>query len=129
MLRAILRGASLTQADMRPGQFVLDSGASRSQAANLSEAKLDGADLRSAQLDEANLSVSSATGANFANASLFSVNLAGADLSGANLTMARFKDVNLIGARLEGALLQGRSEAHTSELPSLMRNWYAVFCL
>src|SRR3546814_7276254 len=39
--------------------------------------------------------------------------------------------VDLIGASLEGDLLpaQDRSEEHTSELQSLMRNSYAVFCL
>src|SRR3546814_5955579 len=37
-------------------------------------------------------------------------------------------DAHLVG-RLEAARVQGRSEEHTSELQSLMRISYAVFCL
>src|SRR3546814_7671468 len=37
--------------------------------------------------------------------------------------------VTAVGDVLEGHLLRARSEAHTSELQSLMRISYAVFCL
>src|SRR3546814_3735970 len=36
---------------------------------------------------------------------------------------------DLAGARIEGDQAPGRSEEHTSELQSLMRISYAVFCL
>src|SRR3546814_3125359 len=37
--------------------------------------------------------------------------------------------VNAIAFDKTGTLTEGRSEEHTSELQSLMRNSYAVFCL
>src|SRR3546814_5597258 len=37
--------------------------------------------------------------------------------------------INLRGARIDDLVLTERSEEHTSELPSLMRLSYAVFCL
>src|SRR3546814_6240655 len=35
----------------------------------------------------------------------------------------------LVGGGVDAARIVGRSEEHTSELQSLMRTWYAVFCL
>src|SRR3546814_8199474 len=40
-----------------------------------------------------------------------------------------FGQVDLIGQRLRAAADRDRSEEHTSELQSLMRSSYAVFCL
>src|SRR3546814_4713136 len=37
--------------------------------------------------------------------------------------------LTLVAALSEGSLVKGRSEEHTSELQSLMRISYAVFCL
>src|SRR3546814_10743843 len=37
--------------------------------------------------------------------------------------------VDELGIAMPTALEEARSEEHTSELPSLMRNSYAVFCL
>src|SRR3546814_10801190 len=52
----------------------------------------------------------------------------------ANATGVAAKDVRAVMASLEGAVQgsvskKGRSEEHTSELQSLMRISYAVFCL
>src|SRR3546814_3022252 len=48
---------------------------------------------------------------------------AAADRSAADVVAAEVEQHQMLGAFL------GRSEEHTSELPSLMRNSYAVFCL
>src|SRR3546814_7279428 len=40
-----------------------------------------------------------------------------------------FSDDRVLCVRFNGRLFQGRSEEHTSELQSLMRISYAVFCL
>src|SRR3546814_7348880 len=40
-----------------------------------------------------------------------------------------FHDMDTAARRIAAAIEAGRSEEHTSELPSLMRISYAVFCL
>src|SRR3546814_2823481 len=56
----------------------------------------------------------------------FSPRLSLGKISGADLSFGPIKDV-LISATYERG--EGRSEEHTSELQSLMRISYAVFCL
>src|SRR3546814_1558505 len=69
------------------------------------------------------------SGADFTGCNLQSVNLADTNLSQAVLYGADLRGAMMQGARLDRADLRGRSEEHTSELQSLMRISYAVFCL
>ena len=71
---------------------------------DLSDARLDGADLGGADLSHANLS----------RARLEGANLSGAWLSGADLYAARLEGANLSGARLVGADLRGARLANAS---------------
>src|SRR3546814_3914534 len=50
-------------------------------------------------------------------------------LGGYTKSLNDFLNVHISGTQLLDALTPGRSEEHTSELQSLMRNSYAVFCL
>src|SRR3546814_10038715 len=43
--------------------------------------------------------------------------------------IAALKNVQILGIRSRTQVTEARSEEHTSELQSLMRNSYAVFCL
>src|SRR3546814_6721320 len=115
--------------------------------ANLQKAELGRAILVDALLDGADLSYAEIARAVFAGASL-----AGSDMTGAYTYLARFEATDLSGVkgltqdqldaacgddetRLPAGLTPpeawpcGRSEEQTSELQSLMRNSYAVFCL
>src|SRR3546814_9422840 len=51
------------------------------------------------------------------------------DEGGGNALVHREALVRPVARRAQAAALPGRSEAPTSELPSLMRTSYAVFCL
>src|SRR3546814_3079023 len=55
--------------------------------------------------------------------------LRGQDLSDGKFLRTDFGRSDLAGAKFSGADLTERSEEHTSELQSLMRTSYAVFCL
>lgn len=79
---------------------------------NLSEANLNGADLRRAILNGANLSGANLSGADLSLAKLNGANLSGADLSeailiGTNLSKAILDSANLSKAILDGANLSG----------------------
>ena len=71
--------------------------------ANLSEAKLNGADLRLAKLHGANLSEAELHGANLSSAELHGADLSGAELHGANLFNAELHGADLSEAELHGA--------------------------
>jgi uncharacterized protein YjbI with pentapeptide repeats len=103
LANADLRGANLTgaileRADLR-GAILYDEDSgriARLERANLTSAQLQDADLREAQLQGADL-----FGAQLQRADLF-----GAQLQGANLRGAQLKGANLVGARLQGADLR-----------------------
>src|SRR3546814_10471709 len=70
--------------------------------------------------------------ADLTKADLRGVNLRNANLEAANLSNADIRDGVLLRPDEDGnliAVLKRRSEEHTSELQSLMRISYAVFCL
>ena len=75
--------------------------------ANLSDADLEGANLRDANLTDADLGGAYLRGANLNDAKLTVADLKGANLQGANLQGADLKGANLQGAYLEGANLTG----------------------
>jgi hypothetical protein len=75
--------------------------------ANLSEARLSGANLFRAGLSEANLSRADLYRANLYKANLYKANLFRANLSGANLYGANLSESNLYKADLSGANLSG----------------------
>jgi hypothetical protein len=68
---------------------------------------LNGADFRSAQLDEATLSGAELRGAYFTGASIRFATLLGADLRGSDFCSANFTSSNLTDAQLSQALLDG----------------------
>ena len=70
------------------------------EACNLSDADLNGAELK-----RANLSGTDLSGADLTSAGLNRANLSGANLSGANMLHARLNDANLSGADLSGATM------------------------
>ena len=96
--RADLSDANLHGANLRSAYL---SGANLG-GANLSDAYLSGADLSDADLSDANLH-----GADLSRADLSDANLHGAYLCGANLTGADLSDACLCGANLSGADLSG----------------------
>src|SRR3546814_7203887 len=51
------------------------------------------------------------------------------DNEGKTLLAASLKDIEVTGSKIDQSKEVGRSEEHTSELQSLMRISYAVFCL
>jgi uncharacterized protein YjbI with pentapeptide repeats len=121
---ANLDGASLVGADLRNawvgcadlGQMLLANdrrvaGCASARAANfsnarLNEARMAGADLAGARLDEARLGGAQLAQARLAGATFTSARLDGADLSGAELSGANFLLASLQGANLSGARLQ-----------------------
>src|SRR3546814_7821973 len=52
-----------------------------------------------------------------------------AGISGPGIAPAQRNQLAIAGESIRGRTLSGRSEEHTSELQSLMRISYAVFCL
>ncbi len=79
------------------------------RGANLSNSNLEGANLKGAYLSNSNLKGANLEGADLWKANLFKANLKGADLKGANLYKANLRGANLTGANLEGANLRGAS--------------------
>ena len=75
--------------------------------ANLARASLVGANLDGANLDGASLVGANLVGANLARANLDGASLVGANLVGANLARASLVGANLVGANLVGANLDG----------------------
>src|SRR3546814_3680832 len=61
----------------------------------------------------------------FASLSIMQISL----LSSISLSLASIAASQFIATLVEPGMLSRRSEEHTSELQSLMRNSYAVFCL
>jgi uncharacterized protein YjbI with pentapeptide repeats len=80
-----------------------EAAAVRLDGANLTEAQLEGADLRYAHLERANLSGAYLEGADLSFAHMQRAQLVGARLSGATLSEANLYRANLGGAHLEGA--------------------------
>src|SRR3546814_7274618 len=109
---------------------------------NFSNAKLNGADLSGSNLSGCLFTGADLTSSNLSHCVLHGSVLAGAvinetNFDGADLTAAYFRPMYLRDTDLTKAILprslddldRSRSEEHTSELQSLMRNSYAVFCL
>ena len=86
--------ADLQGADLRSANL---------QVADLRCADLQGADLRGADLQRANLRSADLRGADLQRADLLDANLRGADLQGADLRYANLRSANLQGADLQGA--------------------------
>jgi uncharacterized protein YjbI with pentapeptide repeats len=116
LVGADLRGVWMSCADLnalllsgsrRAGRCASAHGTDLSKA-RLSEAKMAGADLRLAKLDEAwlesaQLGHAILSGASFAGARLDGADLAGAWLHGTNFILASLHGADLSGAKLEGA--------------------------
>ena len=93
-----LSDAALDGADLR---YAILSGL------NLTDANLEGANLTDANLTGANLTNANLGNANLTNANLGNANLTGANLGNANLERVGLERANLEGANLERANLEG----------------------
>ena len=119
-----LRGARLDRADMRDARFTCvrvlrtdhdaDAADAEQFCSDLQEARLDGAQLVGAVLDEAELQGAFLVGTNLRKASLDRARLSRADLDGADLRDASLKSAQFDRASLRRADLRGAdlSEAH-----------------
>lgn len=107
---ANLQGVDLHAADLRRTNFT----DANLQGANLSEAYMEGADLRRADLAKASLRRADMWGTNLIGAKLYEADLQEATLEGANLTSANFSRATLVHVNLHGATLEGASFAEAN---------------
>ena len=102
--------------------------------ANLSGAKLSGADLymanlSGAYLSGANLSVADLSGANLAKADLSKADLSGANLSVADLSGADLSKADLSKANLSGANLSGADLSYTKSTVPLLSSTFGMYAV
>lgn len=109
---AKLTEARLEYADLRRADLVdSDLEGVRFRGAQMQDTRLDRARAMDADLREADLSGASAVGADLSSADLRGTSLRGADLRDSKLRGARLSDLDLEGVRLDGADLQGADVA------------------